>query len=228
MRCSTGSCHATRRDQALEFPQFALRLHQRGGDTALLTLEQLLALDDDQGPVQVTDIRPEACGSDAFELAPQRPHGASLRRSQESRFRCAVPEGQGDQAVEASGFEAQLQLRAPESAVAHQGAGSRPSACVLTQQCVVDVAEPVEAGFQHRLVGAVAGIGAVQERHVTRLADGTPRPTTRRSLSALRVPAAGQISVRRRSNVRVEVRVSNASTSVESSKRATAARAIAI
>jgi len=82
-----------------------------------------------------------------------------------------MTEWQRDEAVVADHVERQFELRAPKSAVTHQCTLAGAGTSLTLIECLVQLAQSVEACLENSLVGAVAGVGSMQQRNLACLAD---------------------------------------------------------
>ncbi len=193
--------------QALERAQRGLRFAQGDRHAAFLALQQCLALNHDQRAVQFADGGVHPCRAHGAQLAGQPLHRAAPRRHLQRLFRSGVAERQRDQAGVAGAVQLQLQLRAPEPAIAYQRPLRWPVATLAVIERLVQGTQPIQARREHALVGAVPRRGPVQQRHLARLTDQQAKPhQTQIAALALGVPAPGQRARRHRRDVGIEVR----------------------
>jgi hypothetical protein len=174
-------------------------------------------------------LRPQSRRPHLRQLPAQRLHRSSPRGMLQCQLRGAMTQGQRDQGVVAFDIQIEFQLFAPRTAVAHQSAAGGTGALLGVIQSIVQFAQRIQTLTEHRLVRPVAGVGAVQQRHMSRLAHQS-RQSHHPQIAAL---AFGMAAPRQFSRVVVAICVSklvvsNASTSVDNSNRRVAARAISI
>ena len=181
---------ATRLCQPLELAQFHLRFAQGERDATFLPLQQLFALHHYQCTVQLAHRGSLPRRAHVAELARQPFHCTAPHRPLQRLFRGFVSERQRDETAVAGGVEVELQLRAPEPTVAYQRTLPRGQASLTLVECLVQLSQPIQARPQHCLVRAVAGIGPIQKRHMSRLADQQAEPdhTRNRLLLLLACP----------------------------------------
>src|SRR5690348_9416482 len=70
----------------LQLRQLRLCLAHGSRNASLLSREQLLALDDDERPLQIAHLRTQPCGAHGGKLALELLHGATLGRVFERLF----------------------------------------------------------------------------------------------------------------------------------------------
>src|SRR5271157_1429333 len=162
---------AARLGQSLELAQLHLGLAQGHGDAALLSRQQFFTLYHDERAVQLSNRGSHPGRAYVLELAGKRLHRSPTRRHLQCRFRGGVPQRQRDDAVVAGSIQVQLQLGAPEPAVAHQGALRRRRATGTVLERLVQLLQSPQASFQNSLIRAIPRVGPIQERHMSCLAD---------------------------------------------------------
>ena len=117
-----------------------------------------------------------------------------------------MSERQRDDAVVADNVQVELQLLAPEASVPDHRTLRRPTALLALVQGIMQSAQSIQAIGEHGLVGAVAWIGTMQQRHLPCLADQQAQPHDPQiGAFAFGVAPLGQFAVGRRRDVRVEV-----------------------
>src|ERR1043165_1060409 len=162
------------RGESLPLRELARRLAECRRDAALLALEQLLALNDHQRPIEFAHRSAQSRCADLRELPGELLHPATACCEQERGLAGAVAQRQRDEAVVPDEIQVQLELRAPESTIADQRAGRWPCAALACVERIVQLAQSLQTRLQYLLVGAVPRIAAVQERDVSGFADEHP------------------------------------------------------
>ncbi len=114
---------------------------------------------------------------------------------------------QRDQSVITSDIQIEFQLFAPGTAVAHQGTARGTGPHIPVVQCIMEFAQSIQAFTQHGLIRPIAGVGTVQQRHMSRLThQGRQSDHAQIPSFALGVAAARQFSWCGGCDMRVKVR----------------------